>query len=225
MMPTREEVYYGLAAWKRQDSALDPSSDAWRKGWYHAIQGPGISPTAGLEADEAWWDAVPWVETWPGAPKPVWVVVSRIDEWADLPMGDPLPTTSEALDAAIEEALVPREAGAIEPAGVKGRGVFAEEGIPAGSVFARTRAVVVLPDVHFPHRFLPWTFSWNRDSRAIVLSDITLTNHAAEPNAVTLRGVAPDGTPWVALRALVAIAEGDEITVNYRGSLVAADEE
>ena len=224
-MITRQAVYEACRA-RLGPGALAFDSEDFELRWYHAITGfragVRVSSTYELEATEAWWRAVPWSSTWPGRSKPSWAVVQRVEEWggAPLPPGD-LPTTVTALDAALKRAYEPRDGGAVAPAGVKGRGFYAEATVAEGEVFNVTRAVLMIPNAGIPASLRPYTLSWDADTVLIALGPLTLCNHSNDPNAVTIKGVEPDtGLPWCGLRARKAIAKDNEVTVSYDRRLV-----
>ena len=108
----------------------------------------------------------------------------------------------------------------IRDCGIKGRGIFALAPVPAGDIIVEETAVSLMPQRSAPAQDMKtYCFSWDADTIAIPHGPIALTNHAAEANAEVIMGV--DRTtargPWVALRAVRDIGEGEEVTINYSG--------
>ena len=103
---------------------------------------------------------------------------------------------------------------------LKGRGVFALAPIGAGTVIEAAPVVIVpaaqcrLLDQTILHDYY---FSWNdategEESGAVALGLVSLCNHSRHPRARVRRNVA-QGT--LDLVALVPIAAGDEVTIDY----------
>lgn len=101
----------------------------------------------------------------------------------------------------------------------KGRGVFALEAIPEGTVIEEC-PVIVVPEEEL--QLLGATilsnyfFRWGpcEDEAAIALGYGSLYNHAREPNAVYVRKYEARVLAFVSLREIKA---SEEITVNYHG--------
>ena len=105
-----------------------------------------------------------------------------------------------------------------EPA--KGRGVFARAPIAAGSLIEAAPIVIVPPaqcallDQTILHDYY---FHWDGDpdgdgSGAVALGIVSLCNHSRHPRARVRRNIA-HGT--LDLVAMVPIAAGDEVTIDY----------
>lgn len=99
----------------------------------------------------------------------------------------------------------------------KGRGVFARQDIPDGTVIERVPVLVVpLPNVmgvdNDPvlSRFCFWR---NRNTVAIALGYGSLYNHSFKPNAT----YEECDNASMQFRALRDIEAGEEITINYNG--------
>ncbi|MCA9060240.1 MAG: SET domain-containing protein-lysine N-methyltransferase [Planctomycetaceae bacterium] len=100
----------------------------------------------------------------------------------------------------------------------KGRGVFARQPIPEGTVFE------VVPLLVIPAReilaqeegtFLAdYVFEWKKNSVALALGFGSLYNHSYSPNA----RYDDHGGQMKSFRALRDIAAGEEITINYNGA-------
>ena len=108
----------------------------------------------------------------------------------------------------------------VRPAGRKGRAVFATGAIPAGELLETAPTVglgrhdtdtivgTTVDDYYFAHPVDP-------DGGLLVLGLASLLNHADEPNAETTPRHA-EGLGWlIELRALRAIAPGEELTRRY----------
>jgi SET domain-containing protein len=99
----------------------------------------------------------------------------------------------------------------------KGRGVFARRGIGKGEVIERVPVLVLTEDeyaqglAHTPLK--DYCFGWGVDRVALALGYGSLYNHSYRPNA-RYEDVGPTTKAFIALRA---IAQGEEITVNYNG--------
>lgn len=99
----------------------------------------------------------------------------------------------------------------------KGRGVFAREFIPAGTVFERV-PVLVMP----AHEVLTeeetvlshYVFEWGKDTVALALGFGSLYNHSYSPNA----RYDDAGRMMKYYTAVKDIQPGEEITINYNGS-------
>ncbi|MCU0656762.1 MAG: SET domain-containing protein [Polyangiaceae bacterium] len=101
-----------------------------------------------------------------------------------------------------------------------GRGVFACEPIPAGSLIEEC------PVIEVPHEELAamissvlghYFFQWgpSREEGAVALGYGSLYNHSYDPNAAYVRKYEAKTLQFIALQD---IAEGEEIRVNYNGS-------
>jgi SET domain-containing protein len=102
----------------------------------------------------------------------------------------------------------------------KGRGVFASAPIAAGTLIEAAPVIIVpatqlkLLDQTILHDYY---FAWNRhpegeSSGAVALGLVALCNHSRRPRARVRRNVA-QGT--LDLVALLPIAAGDEVTIDY----------
>ncbi|MBL8817672.1 MAG: SET domain-containing protein-lysine N-methyltransferase [Planctomyces sp.] len=99
----------------------------------------------------------------------------------------------------------------------KGRGVFAKEFIPKGTVFERV-PVLVMP----AHEVLTeeetllshYVFEWGKDTVALALGYGSLYNHSYSPNA----RYDDAGRMTKYYTAVKDIQPGEEITINYNGS-------
>jgi SET domain-containing protein len=101
----------------------------------------------------------------------------------------------------------------------KGRGVFALEAIPEGTIIEECPVIVVPSDdlqALGSTVLSNYFFRWGpcEDDAAIALGFGSLYNHASEPNAVYVRKLQARTLAFVSLRD---IATGEEITVNYHG--------
>src|SRR5437016_5604664 len=102
----------------------------------------------------------------------------------------------------------------------KGRGVFATHAIDKGTLLERA-PVLVIPAAEWPDIektvLFHYTFAFGEDDRdyALALGLGALINHSFTPNALYIKRT--DG-PFLDFIALRAIAEGEEITVNYNGA-------
>lgn len=99
----------------------------------------------------------------------------------------------------------------------KGRGVFATEFIPAGTVFERV-PVIVMPaedilDSTDNCVLANYVFDWGRGTMALALGFGSLYNHSYHPNA----RYDDKGRQTKIFTALRDIEAGEEITVNYNG--------
>lgn len=96
----------------------------------------------------------------------------------------------------------------------KGRGVFARQDIPQGTVI-ETAPVLVAPEGDMEATALAGhCFLWSRGQVAIPLGYGALYNHSYNPNAEY-----SDKAPLTKIyRALRDISAGEEITINYNGS-------
>ncbi|MFM7055989.1 MAG: SET domain-containing protein [Planctomycetota bacterium] len=100
----------------------------------------------------------------------------------------------------------------------KGRGVFAREFIPAGTIFERV-PLLVLPAkevLGFDEGGVLWqyVFEYGRKNVALALGFGSLYNHSYSPNA----RYDDAGRQIKEYRALRDIQKGEEITINYNGS-------
>lgn len=105
----------------------------------------------------------------------------------------------------------------------KGRGVFAREFIPAGTVFERA-PVLVMPagevlgtedDTVLSH----YLFEWGKGTVALALGYGSLYNHSYSPNA----RYEDEGRQVKLYIAVRDIQAGEEVTINYNGSAEASD--
>ena len=99
----------------------------------------------------------------------------------------------------------------------KGRGVFATEVIPEGTVFERT-PVLVIPtkDVigeEYGDVLQHYVFEWGRGTVCVALGCGSMYNHSYSANA----RYDDKGRRTKIFTALRDIAVGEEITVNYNG--------
>jgi SET domain-containing protein len=100
----------------------------------------------------------------------------------------------------------------------KGRGVFARRAIRADEVIERV-PMLVMTSKEFEEgvansALKDYCFAWGKDQVALALGYGSLYNHSYRPNA----RYEDDGPRTKAFIALRAIAEGEEITVNYNGT-------
>ena len=102
----------------------------------------------------------------------------------------------------------------------KGRGVFAQQTIPVGTVIEKA-PVLVIPraEWEFVERtvFNDYCYSWGPDLQdaAFGLGYVSLYNHSYSPNAQYIKRM-EERMLWIV--ALREIHEGDEVTVNYNSS-------
>jgi SET domain-containing protein len=99
----------------------------------------------------------------------------------------------------------------------KGRGVFAREKIPAGTVFERV-PVIVMPTEDIVEStdkcvLANYVFDWGKGTVALALGFGSLYNHSYNPNA----RYDDEGRQTKIFTALRDIEPGEEITVNYNG--------
>lgn len=99
----------------------------------------------------------------------------------------------------------------------KGRGIFANDFIPAGTIFERA-PVLVMPakevngdqeDTVLSH----YMFAWGKNTVAIALGFGSLYNHSYSPNA-RYEDVSGQMKNYIAIRDIQA---GEEVTINYNG--------
>lgn len=99
----------------------------------------------------------------------------------------------------------------------KGRGVFAREFIPEGTVFERTPVLVIPTEEVMESGDEPvladYVFDWGRGTVALALGFGSLYNHSYRPNA----RYDDEGQLTKIFTALRDISPGEEITVNYNG--------
>lgn len=112
----------------------------------------------------------------------------------------------------------------------KGRGVFAREAIAAGAVI-EAAPVIIVPGAQCPildNTILhDYYFHWDGDSDgdgpgAVALGLVSLCNHSRRPRARVKRNFAQTTLDLI---ALVPIAAGDEITIDYNCPLWFAPED
>jgi len=107
----------------------------------------------------------------------------------------------------------------------KGRGVFASAPIAAGTLIETAPVIVVPPseckllDQTILHDYY---FRWDNADGAVALGLVALCNHSRRPRARVRRNVAHSTLDLV---ALVTIAAGDEVTIDYNCPLWFAVEE
>ena len=115
---------------------------------------------------------------------------------------------------------VPNERLAIRSDPVKGRGIFAREAIAPGMPIESV-PVIVVPAAQCPllDRTIlhDYYFHWDGDPDgegrgAVALGLVALCNHSRRPNARVRRNFAQDTLDLV---ALLPIAAGDEVTIDY----------
>ena len=103
---------------------------------------------------------------------------------------------------------------------VKGRGIFAREPIAAGAL-VEAAPVIIVPAEQCPllDRTIlhDYYFHWDGDPDgegrgAVALGLVALCNHSRRPNARVRRNFAQDTLDLV---ALLPIAAGDEVTIDY----------
>jgi uncharacterized protein len=95
----------------------------------------------------------------------------------------------------------------------KGRGVFAREFIPEGTVIERVPVLLVTWD-HIDHsELVDYAFAWSPKKVAIALGYGSLYNHSYTPNA----RYDDIGRKTKVFSAIRDIEPGEEITVNYNG--------
>lgn len=99
----------------------------------------------------------------------------------------------------------------------RGRGVVAERGFRAGDVLERA-PVIVVPRVQVaPLRGTvmdDYWFWWDDEHNACALGWASLYNHGCPANATFRR---EPGARVLCITAVVDIAAGDEVTINYHG--------
>ena len=110
--------------------------------------------------------------------------------------------------------LPPPVAIAVQPAGARGRGVFATRDLVADEVVERA-PVLVLPASEAAAAQATvlgsYVFGW-RDTVAVGLGFASLYNHAWDPNLVYFRRLEDGCLEFVARRDIRA---GEELTINY----------
>ena len=104
----------------------------------------------------------------------------------------------------------------VRPTATRGRGLFAVDAMSAGTEIARCPALVI-PRGQWraiePTIVGDYCFEWDGGA-ALALGVGSMCNHDAEPNAEV---VADHARTELVFRATRPIAEGDEITIAYRG--------
>lgn len=101
----------------------------------------------------------------------------------------------------------------------RGRGIFARRAIAAGTLIEAAPVVVVPPserallDKTVLHDYyFRWAEAADGESAAVALGLVALCNHSRRPRARVRRNLARETLDLV---ALVAIAAGDEVTIDY----------
>lgn len=105
----------------------------------------------------------------------------------------------------------------VVPIDGKGRGVVAELPIARGDVVERAHVVVVPEDqaAHLDGTVLEhYVYDWPEGRVAVALGNGSLFNHSFRPNARYRRDLQAH---LLVFEALVDIAPGEEITINYNG--------
>ncbi|MBD2138076.1 SET domain-containing protein-lysine N-methyltransferase [Anabaena sp. FACHB-1237] len=101
----------------------------------------------------------------------------------------------------------------------KGRGVFAQQDFAPGDLI-ETAAVIIIPKQQVKlitkTVLLNYYFGWHGESGAIGLGFSSLFNHSYHPNAVYIKNFAKNVIDIIAHKY---IREGQEITINYNGSV------
>lgn len=97
----------------------------------------------------------------------------------------------------------------------KGRGVFARQFIPEGTVFERVPVLVIPEDevLEQPGVLSHYVFEWGRGTVALALGFGSMYNHSFSPNA----RYDDVGRLTKIFTALRDISAGEEITINYNG--------
>jgi uncharacterized protein len=102
----------------------------------------------------------------------------------------------------------------------KGRGIFAEEHIPAGAII-ETAPVIVMSAAdrrHLDQTLLhDYIFEWNPDGQqmcCMALGNVPVYNHSYASNAEYLMDY---GAQTISVHAVRSIAAGEEICINYNG--------
>lgn len=115
------------------------------------------------------------------------------------------------------EAFADRPAVRVARVDGKGRGVVATRAIAAGEVIERA-PVVVIPVAHradLERTVLDhYVYDWPNGALAVALGSGSIYNHSYAPNATYVKRVDDGELEYI---ALVNIADGDEILVNYNG--------
>ena len=101
----------------------------------------------------------------------------------------------------------------------KGRGVVARVDIPKGTVFERAPVLVLQEDEVEDGRLAHYVYAWGRATVGLALGYGSLYNHSFQPNA----RYDDIGVQTKEFTALVDIAAGEEITINYNGDPDATD--
>ncbi|SFJ61513.1 SET domain-containing protein [Planctomicrobium piriforme] len=95
----------------------------------------------------------------------------------------------------------------------KGRGVFARQLIPAGTVFERVPLIVVTWDKIDESELAHYAYAWTEKKAVIALGYGSLYNHSFKPNAYYEDG----GRQTKSFTAIRDIQPGEEVTINYNG--------
>jgi len=96
----------------------------------------------------------------------------------------------------------------------KGRGVFAREDIPSGTVIETSPVLVVAEEDLESTELAGYCFLWSKGKVGLPLGYGALYNHSYQPNAEYV-----DRTPQTKIyRAIRDITKGEEITINYNGT-------
>ncbi|MDC0262264.1 SET domain-containing protein [Planctomycetaceae bacterium] len=110
--------------------------------------------------------------------------------------------------------IVPSELIEVRRISGKGRGVFARQLIPAGTVIEIAPVLVISEDDMESTELAGHCFLWSKGKVGLPLGYGALYNHSYEPNAEYLDR-APQTKVYRAIRNIVA---GEEITINYNGT-------
>src|SRR5450432_3007553 len=109
---------------------------------------------------------------------------------------------------------------ALGQAGRKGRGVFAQRAFGPGELI-ETAPVLVIPAQEWAHIeptiLFHYTFCWGRNGEdaALAMGLGSFYNHSWRPNADYVTRLEDETIDFV---ALLPIAAGEEVTVNYNGA-------
>lgn len=129
------------------------------------------------------------------------------------------PASSAALATLISTALADHRLAVATIPG-KGRGVVARQAFAAGDVIEIAPVIVVDDATALDHTVLAsFVYDWFADASAVAvaLGCGSLYNHSYAPNARYLKRYDGDDANTIVYVALVDIAVGDEVCVNYNG--------